>query len=87
MFDERLFNGTLYGNVQIGNYLQSMKYFKNIVPKLKKLFMFKPKISNKAEEILRKLSTDFLKKQRRVGTTTQNITFVGVHVRRGDLVN
>ncbi|XP_041347213.1 galactoside 2-alpha-L-fucosyltransferase SEC1-like [Gigantopelta aegis] len=85
-FDERLFRLLPGENFVVGLYLQSWKYFENVVPQLKKQFTFKTPISNRAERILRKASADFFKTQTSVGGTAKNITFVGIHVRRGDIV-
>ena len=56
------------------------------MPQLKKQFTFKVEISKRADEILSNISTDFLKTQQSKGITAKCITFVGVHVRRGDIV-
>ena len=85
-FDTNLFHLPADKNFIIGYYLQSWKYFENVVPQLKKQFTFKVEISKRADEILSNISTDFLKTQQSKGITVQNITFVGIHVRRGDIV-
>ncbi|XP_041369524.1 galactoside 2-alpha-L-fucosyltransferase SEC1-like [Gigantopelta aegis] len=85
-FDERLFHLPPGENIAVGLYLQSWKYFENVVPQLKKQFTFKTPISNRAERILRNVTADFFKTQPSVGGTAKNITFVGIHVRRGDIV-
>ncbi|XP_041368866.1 galactoside alpha-(1,2)-fucosyltransferase 2-like isoform X2 [Gigantopelta aegis] len=86
-FDERLFHLPPGENIAVGLYLQSWKYFENVVPQVKKQFTFKTPISNKAEQIIRKASADFFKTQTSVDGTAKNITFVGIHVRRSDIVN
>ena len=85
-FDKNLFHLPADKNIVIGYYLQSWKYFENVVPQLKTQFTFKVEISKRADEILSNISTDFLKTQQSKGITAQNIIFVGVHVRRGDIV-
>ena len=85
-FDNRYFHLPADKNIIIGYYLQSWKYFENVIPQLKEQFTFKTEISKRADETLSNISTDFLKRQHSKGITAQNITFVGVHVRRGDMV-
>ena len=65
------------------NFLQSWKYFVNISDDVRRLFQFSPAISDRAKALLK----DALKNHFRCRRCLRNVTAVGVHVRRGDLVH
>ncbi|XP_041362148.1 galactoside alpha-(1,2)-fucosyltransferase 2-like [Gigantopelta aegis] len=88
-FDKDLLNLKASENCRVGHYLQSWKYFVSVVPQIKKQFTFKREVFDKALEIITKFKTDFLKKHSGINVKPigENITFVGVHVRRGNIAN
>ncbi|XP_041360440.1 galactoside alpha-(1,2)-fucosyltransferase 2-like [Gigantopelta aegis] len=87
-FDKDLLNLKSSENYRVGPFLQSWKYFESVVPQIKKQFTFKREVFDKAREIITKIKTDFLKKHYGINVKLfgENITFVGVHVRRGDVI-
>ena len=87
-FDKNLFNMTLE-NYRVGLYLQSWRYFEDVVPQIRNQFTFKRIVYDKARKVMTKIKADF-DKNKQTGVKTKplerNITFVGVHIRRGDLL-
>ena len=76
----------IFGNescVLLQGYLQSWKYFKDSAREIRQLFTFQPDIIEKAERFLQETKKEhFMHKK-----TLKKVTFVGIHVRRGDMVN
>ncbi|XP_036358881.1 galactoside alpha-(1,2)-fucosyltransferase 2 isoform X2 [Octopus sinensis] len=82
-FDPRLFNISNIDTVHVGHYLQSYKYFEHIYDEIRSQFTFKKEIKDKADKILKNI----VEKHRKVNNASLNWTLVGIHVRRGDMVN
>ncbi|XP_060071689.1 galactoside alpha-(1,2)-fucosyltransferase 2-like [Ylistrum balloti] len=80
-YDERMTAFTSKNNYRVGAYLQSWKYFYNASASLRKQFVFHDKIT----ETKNKVIDSVLKKYS--FASRFNVTLVGVHIRRGDLVN
>lgn len=57
------------------SYLQSWKYFQNVEDDIRQQFVFMEDIQNKASALIRTLTKPF---------ASENLTVVGVHIRRGD---
>ncbi|GAB1598915.1 galactoside 2-alpha-L-fucosyltransferase 2-like [Argonauta hians] len=81
-FDPKLFNISR-NNVTVSGYLQSYKYFEHIYDNILSQFSFKEKVKGKAERILKNIYENHKNKT----NITQNMIKVGIHVRRGDMVN
>ncbi|KAJ8318191.1 hypothetical protein KUTeg_003282 [Tegillarca granosa] len=79
-FDQRLFNIKGKMNYFIGVYTQSWKYFKDSEKELRKQFVFKDHISNIALQIIQDIWKKYTKQRSKV-------TLIGIHVRRGDMIN
>ncbi|XP_052824088.1 galactoside alpha-(1,2)-fucosyltransferase 2 [Octopus bimaculoides] len=82
-FDPRLFNISNVGTVFVGPYLQSYKYFERIYDEIRSQFTFKKEIKDKADKIIKEI----VENHRKVNNASLNWTVVGIHVRRGDMVN
>lgn len=67
-------------------YLQSWKYFNNYKTMIKHLFRFKREIRDRASEYLQNAKMTYFKKNPDFykGQYTPALTYIGVHVRRGD---
>lgn len=65
---------------RVGNFLQSWKYFHNVSSDIRGQLKFRDHIQTKADSTIK----GFLKKY---NTTRENVTVIGIHVRRGDMVN
>ena len=65
-------------NIVIDGYLQSWKYFSDYEKEIRALLKFKPEVIDAALRVFGKLL--------RMLVSSTNVTFVGVHVRRGDTV-
>ncbi|XP_059144926.1 galactoside alpha-(1,2)-fucosyltransferase 2-like [Physella acuta] len=63
-------------NISLRGYFQSWKYFSHIQEEIRREFTFLPHITEQSVEFYKKLSESY-----------KNRTFVGVHVRRGDLLD
>ena len=73
------FNGTQ--NLKIGLYLQSWKYFYEFRNELRKQLTFRDNIQIEANKTINKILEKFYVSSR------GEVTLVGVHIRRGDMVN
>ena len=69
-------------NVKLHGYFQSWKYFQKYERDLRAQFTFKEAIRSKASEYLVHIAQTY-----KNNLSDKNITFVGVHVRRGDMVD
>ena len=66
-------------NITLVGYYQSWKYFRNITHKIRHIFTFKHHIRNEAESIIQSARSRH--------DMNEDVILVGVHVRRGDIVN
>ena len=82
-FDEVLMKLPKTGNYFVGWYLQSWKYFKNIVEDIKTQFTFQSHILREALASLYNVKEAYVNRT----NNSQAVTFIGVHIRRGDIVN
>ncbi|KAK6171009.1 hypothetical protein SNE40_019275 [Patella caerulea] len=71
-------------NYQIGKYLQSYKYFYKYEQDIKRMFRFRQSLKDSANQFLAEVTRNYTAKST---TTNTTITFIGVHVRRGDLLD
>ena len=78
---DRKFERLPDSNVLIHGYFQSWKYFQRYESDLRKQFVFKESVLSEARDYLMDIARTYT-----VKSTAENITFVGVHVRRGDRV-
>ncbi|XP_033736529.1 galactoside 2-alpha-L-fucosyltransferase 2-like [Pecten maximus] len=67
-------------NVVLRHYFQSWKFFEKYKKEIKSEFSLKDSIQDSVNEILRKIATSFY-------PTEKHMTFVGVHIRRGDYLS
>ncbi|XP_050392519.1 galactoside alpha-(1,2)-fucosyltransferase 2 [Patella vulgata] len=83
-YDEDMLNIPANINYQIGEYLQSYKYFYKYEQDIKRMFRFRQSLKDSANQFL----TDVARHYTTISTTTNTqITFIGVHVRRGDMLD
>ncbi|CAH1779284.1 unnamed protein product [Owenia fusiformis] len=75
-FTSRLMDIKPKRNVTVGLYLQSFKYFQNVSMKIRREFTFHDDISATAKEFIANVTK-----------MEKNLTLVGIHVRRGDLLS
>ncbi|XP_069122775.1 galactoside alpha-(1,2)-fucosyltransferase 2-like isoform X2 [Argopecten irradians] len=80
-YDERMASFPSNNNFRLGAYLQSWRYFYNASTSLRKQFTFQDDIVEKKNKVI----DSVLRKHKVVSRS--NVTLIGVHVRRGDLVN
>lgn len=80
-YDKNLLNFNNSQNIRLGQYLQSWKYFYSFRSQLKKQLTFRDHLLKEA-----KSKIDQTVKRFNIGST-RDVTLVGVHVRRGDMVN
>ncbi|XP_033752700.1 galactoside 2-alpha-L-fucosyltransferase 2-like [Pecten maximus] len=80
-YDERLASFPPNNNYRLGAYLQSWMYFYNASTSLRKQFSFQDRIVESKNKVI----DSTLKKHNLMSRS--NVTLIGVHVRRGDLVN
>ncbi|XP_033752736.1 galactoside 2-alpha-L-fucosyltransferase 2-like [Pecten maximus] len=80
-YDEEMATFSANNNYRVSTYLQSWIYFYNASNSLRKQFVFRDHIL----ESKNKLIDSVLKKYN--FTSRSNVTLIGVHIRRGDLVN
>lgn len=71
-------------NIHYKGYFQSWKYFVSFEEELRKMFRFRPQILNEAASILHKAVSKGL---RDLNNTDERPVLVGVHVRRGDMMD
>ena len=69
-------------NVKLYGYFQSWKFFQKYERDLRAQFVFREAIRSKASEYFVNIA-----QTHKNNSSDKNITFVGVHVRRGDMVN
>ncbi|XP_062585015.1 galactoside alpha-(1,2)-fucosyltransferase 2-like [Saccostrea cucullata] len=65
---------------RVGRYLQSWKYFHNVSNELREILKFRNHIQTKAKRLMANVL-------RKYNTARENVTFIAVHVRRGDMVD
>lgn len=63
--------------VDLGSHTMPVFLFKDILPELKKEFVFRPRISRLARDMLNQIIDD---------QAVKNLIFVGIHARRGDRI-
>ncbi|OWF40075.1 galactoside 2-alpha-L-fucosyltransferase 2-like [Mizuhopecten yessoensis] len=80
-YDDKMVTFPPDNNYRVGSYLQSWMYFYNASTSLRKHFVFHDSIT----ETKNKVIDSVLKKYN--FTSRSNVTLIGVHIRRGDLVN
>ena len=78
-YDESMFNISHDKDTKIAGYLQSWMYFKQYIPEIRREFRFKEHIIRQAQEVL-------FQESQRFRNAHSILTFVGVHVRRGDIL-
>ena len=79
---DKKFENLPKSNVQISGYFQSWKYFNKYEDELRAEFSFNKNLSDKATDYLHTIARTYDDSS----TPDGNLTFVGVHVRRGDRV-
>lgn len=77
-YDDKMLTLNISGDVRVGLYLQSWKYFTNSQTDLKKQLLFHNHITQRAKILLKSILNY---------KTNDRITVIGIHVRRGDMVN
>lgn len=77
-YDPSMVNVKKTEDIRVGSYLQSWKYFASCKDSLRKQLQFQANIKDKVNKIMRRILQN---KQR------SSVTLVGVHNRRGDMVN
>ena len=80
-FDEKIMLFSASKNIRLGNYLQSWKYFYTYRDRLRKELIFRPHVQSEANKMLNKELNALKIKSRK------NVVLIGVHIRRGDMVN
>ncbi|XP_060071682.1 galactoside alpha-(1,2)-fucosyltransferase 2-like [Ylistrum balloti] len=80
-YDEKMASFPPNNNYRLGTYLQSWKYFYNASSALRKQFVFQDDIVESKNKVI-----DSILKRHNF-TSRSNVTFIGIHVRRGDFVN
>ncbi|KAK6171023.1 hypothetical protein SNE40_019286 [Patella caerulea] len=84
-YDEDMLNIPADINYQIGEYLQSYKYFYKYEQDIKRMFRFRQSLKDSANQFLTDVAIHYTAKL--TATNTSAITFIGVHVRRGDMLD
>jgi galactoside 2-L-fucosyltransferase 1/2 len=79
-FDRKMVQLIKDNNFRVGQYLQSWKYFDTISGKLRKPLIFREHIDRNSREIVQNI---LLKRN----VTRHTTTLVGVHIRRGNMIN
>ncbi|XP_052221533.1 galactoside alpha-(1,2)-fucosyltransferase 1-like [Dreissena polymorpha] len=82
MFDENLTQLNNNSELQIEAFLESWKYFQMIESTVKKDFTFKSTVMSNAQKLLNAIIV-----KQAINISFTNVTYVGVHVRRGDFLN
>ncbi|CAG2218660.1 FUT1_2 [Mytilus edulis] len=80
-YDKNILNFNNSQNIRLGQYLQSWKYFYDFRSQLRKQFTFRDLLLQEAKSKIVQTVKRF-----NIGST-RDVTLVGVHVRRGDMVN
>ncbi|XP_069122763.1 galactoside alpha-(1,2)-fucosyltransferase 2-like [Argopecten irradians] len=80
-YDKRMASFPANNNYRVGAYLQSWMYFYNASKSLRKQFVFKDDITESKNKVIHSV----LRKHN--FTSRSNVTLIGVHIRRGDLVD
>ncbi|XP_069122769.1 galactoside alpha-(1,2)-fucosyltransferase 2-like isoform X2 [Argopecten irradians] len=80
-YDKRMATFPANNNYRVGAYLQSWMYFYNASKSLRKQFVFKDDITESKNKVIHSV----LRKHN--FTSRSNVTLIGVHIRRGDLVD
>ena len=78
-FDRNMVQLKKDNNFRVGQYLQSWKYFDTISGKLRKQLIFRDHINRNSRGIVKSI---LLKRN-----LTRHTTLVGVHIRRGNMIN
>ncbi|XP_046547676.1 galactoside alpha-(1,2)-fucosyltransferase 2-like isoform X1 [Haliotis rubra] len=84
-FSKDLLNLTEKINYRPFRYFQSWMYFRHVADDIRQQFRFKDELREKAVSIIKGSREAFVKQQR--GRGHDNVTTVGLHVRRGDITN
>ncbi|XP_071125822.1 galactoside 2-alpha-L-fucosyltransferase SEC1-like isoform X3 [Mytilus edulis] len=79
-YDLETFNFDPSKPVKLKGYLQSWKYFKHVEKELRKQFIFKEEVNQKAQEVIEKYTKMFTSNK----TNSEKLKIIGVHIRRGD---
>ena len=66
-------------DVEVVGYLQSYKYFEDVIPDVRHHFTFQDSISKQADDIIHKISQSYRVQKK-------PIQLIGIHVRRGDFL-
>ncbi|XP_067661662.1 galactoside alpha-(1,2)-fucosyltransferase 2-like [Haliotis asinina] len=82
-FNKNLLNLTEKINYRPFRYFQSWMYFQHVADDIRQQFKFQDEMREKAVNIIKGSREAFVKQQR--GSGHDNVTIVGVHVRRGDI--
>jgi len=78
-YDKSMFNIGHDKDTKVVGYLQSWMYFQQYIPEIRREFRFKEHIIIQAQEVL-------FRESYRFRNAHSILTFVGVHVRRGDIL-
>ncbi|XP_071096542.1 galactoside alpha-(1,2)-fucosyltransferase 2-like [Haliotis cracherodii] len=81
--DLKLWNLSTKGNIKIGYYLQSWKYFGNVIEDIRRQYTFSETTLAKARDIISKLASEHQQRTKRLYRVKP--VSVGIHVRRGDI--
>lgn len=81
-FDVRAFSLNFMQNIFLDGYLQSWRYFDHVRSDLHKQFKFPQKVTDKVDQFFLQAVAKY--KDHYGNQDAQAITFIGVHVRRGD---
>ncbi|ESO87020.1 hypothetical protein LOTGIDRAFT_229229 [Lottia gigantea] len=72
-------------NYLVGEYLQSFKYFEKYQNEIRQQFTIKQELKNKACECLQDIAKNYTSSLNKT-LSTSSVTFISVHVRRGDML-
>ncbi|CAC5380548.1 FUT1_2 [Mytilus coruscus] len=67
-------------NTTLKAYLQSWKYFKEVEKEIRRQFVFKQKVQDKAQAIINNYTNEYIQHS----NVSNNLQIIGVHIRRGD---
>ncbi|XP_063415480.1 galactoside 2-alpha-L-fucosyltransferase SEC1-like [Mytilus trossulus] len=67
-------------NTTLKAYLQSWKYFKNVEKEIRRQFVFKQEVQDKAQAIINNYTREYIQNR----NITNTLQIIGVHIRRGD---